>query len=113
MIFTAELQIVLARRRLQQIALLLDGGELRIALIGDEVKQRIAHALIGNLQDGLPFRAAGVVAEFDVVAIDRAELHLEVVVAELRGIETDILLPLAEIVRPVVKCVDSRHNPSP
>ena len=52
-----RLQIVVGRSRVQQIALLLDGRELGIALIGDQVEQRIAHALIGNLQNAFPTSA--------------------------------------------------------
>src|SRR5262249_54537270 len=54
----------------------------------------------------------GVAAELDIGAIDVSKLNLEVVVAELRSIETDILLPLPEIIRPVVECADLCHASS-
>src|SRR5438045_1856077 len=92
------------------MTLLLDGRELGVPLIGDEMKQRVANPLVGNLQHGLPFRPAGVVAEFDIVPVDGSKLHLEVVVTELRRIQTDIFLPLPEIVCPVVECADSRQG---
>src|SRR5262249_33975712 len=74
------------------------------------MKQRIANALIRYLEDGFPLRPAGIVAELDDIARDSSELHLKFVVVEFRGVEPDIALPLAEIIRPVVECCDLTHD---
>src|SRR5207244_1266204 len=58
----------------------------------------------------LPYRKAGIVAELDHVGRHGAELHLEFVVAEFRGVETDVLLPLPEVIGPVVKRCYLAHN---
>ena len=104
------MQIVLAGGGVEEIALLLDRCKFGVALIRDQVKQRVANTLIGNLQNRLPFRTAGIVAELDHVGRHGAKLHLEFVVAEFRGVETDVLLPLPEVIGPVIKCSNLRHN---
>ena len=106
----SRLEVILGRSGVQEVALLLNGCELRVALIRDEVEQAVAHALIRNLEHGLPLGAAGIIAELDHVGWNGSELHLELVVLELRRIETDVFLPLAEIIRPVVECRYLRHN---
>src|SRR5262245_29858725 len=100
---------MLGRSSIKQIALLLDGGKLRVALIRDQMKQRIAHTLIRNLQHGLPFRATCIVAEFNRVGGNSPKLDLKLVILKLPGIETDILLPLTEVISPVIKCCDPSH----
>ena len=104
--FHRGLEIVFARCGLQEVALLLNRCELRVTLVSDEVEQRVANTLVGNLEDSFPFRTAGVVTELDIRPIDVAELHLEVVITELRCVESDVLLPLTEVIRPIVKRVD-------
>ena len=50
-----RLAIVFGRRGVEQIFLLLDRRELRVALIDDQVHQSVANRLIGNLRYPLPF----------------------------------------------------------
>src|SRR5205823_8518989 len=97
-------QVVIAGRGIQQVSLLLDGRKFRITLISDQVQQRIAYALVGNLQNRFPLWTAGIVAKFDHVRGDRSEFHLELVIVKFRGVETDLLLPLPEVISPVIKC---------
>ena len=50
--------IPVGRRSFKQIALLLDGGKLGVALVDDHVQQRVAHLLGRNLAQVLPFAPA-------------------------------------------------------
>ena len=59
-------QIVLARRVVDQKALLLVGRELGVALIDDHVEHRVAHALVGDLAHALPAAIALEIAEIDL-----------------------------------------------
>ena len=59
-------EIVLARRVVDQKALLLVGRELRVALIDDHVQHGVAHALVGNLAHFLPAPLALEIAEEDL-----------------------------------------------
>ena len=98
-----RLEIVVAGCRVQQISLLFNRCKLGIALIRDQVKQRVTYALIGNLQNRLPLGTAGVVTELDFRFVHLAELHLKLVITELRGVEPDVFLPVMKIVRPVIE----------
>ena len=46
--------VVVGGRGLEEVALLLDRGELRVALVDDEVQERVADRLVGDLRDPLP-----------------------------------------------------------
>ena len=49
--------VVVRGRGLEQVALLLDGGELGVALVDDQVQERVADRLVGDLRDALPLAA--------------------------------------------------------
>src|SRR3989304_4599503 len=104
-----RLQIVFGWSVVEEIALLLDGAELRVALIRDQMKQRIPDTLIRNLESRFPFCAAGVIAKFNNVATYGPELHFELIVVELGCIEADVPLPLTEVIPPVVKSGNLVH----
>src|SRR5262249_3117979 len=53
--------------------------------------------------------ATRIVAEFNCVGGNGPELDLKLVILKLRGVETDILLPLTEVIRPVIECCDLTH----
>src|SRR5205823_12242964 len=109
----ARLQVVIARRCVQKIPLLLDRRKLRVALVRDQMEQGVADALIRDLQHRFPFRAARVIPEFDNIGRHRAKLHFKLVVVKSRRVETDIFLPLVEIVGPVIeRCYLHHYFPS-
>ena len=70
--------IPLSRRVLEQVALLLHAGELRVALVDDHVHERVTHLLCRNLAQVLPFAASLVRAELDFFGIDGAVERVEV-----------------------------------
>ena len=61
----------------QEIALLFDRRELGVTLIDDEVEQRVADALVGDVHHGGPFALALVMAELDVRDLGIAEFRVE------------------------------------
>ena len=99
-------QVVVARRVLEERALLLHRGELGVALIDDQRLQRVADALIGDVHHRRPLALALVVAELDLVDLQVAELHVELVVLELLRVEADVILPEPEQVDPVIEVAD-------
>jgi hypothetical protein len=105
-------EIVVARHRLDQVPLLLDRRELRVALVHDQVEQRIANPLIRDLPDALPFRAPRKVAELDLGRMQIPELRLEAVVLHDALVEADVLAPDLEQVGPVVEGRNARHGGS-
>ena len=90
---------------LQQVPLLLDGRELGVALVDDQIEQRVADALIGDVHHGGPFTLALVVAELDVGHFRVAELGVELERAKRTLGEADRILPVFEVVDPVVEVV--------
>src|SRR5262245_50217385 len=74
------------------------------------MKERVAHTLIGNLQHGLPFGPTGIIAELHRLGRNGAELYFKFVIIEFRRLQADILLPLTEIVGPVVESCNLPHN---
>ena len=95
---------------LQQVALLLDGRELRVALVDDQVQQRVPDGLVGDLREALPLALAGEVPVLDLVGLQVAVLGLEGVVGVLRQLEADVVLPRPEGVDPVVEGRDLLHE---
>ena len=95
--------VVLGGGVVQQVLLLLDRRELGVPLIDDEGEQGVPDGLVRYLAHPLPFGLALVVAEFDVVGVNVAELGLELVVAQQVGVIADVPLPFLEAVDPVVE----------
>src|SRR6202521_3677088 len=95
--------VVFAGRILKKPALLLDRGEFRVPLIDDEVKQGIAHSLVGNLDEFFPFGTALVSPELNFVGTRWPKFCFELVTRDFRIGHTDILLPDTEQIHPVVK----------
>jgi len=106
--------VPIRRSIFQKIALLLNAGEFRIALVDDHVHQSIAHLLGGNLPQVLPLAPAFVRAEFDLIGIDRAIKRVEVKIFNILGIDANIFAPVVEHSDPVAKCSDfcylTRHK---
>src|SRR5919197_601700 len=98
-------EVVIGRRVVQQVALLLDRGEFGVALIDDQIEQRVADALIGNVHHRRPLALAFVVAELYVRHLRIAELRLELERAQRALGQPNRVLPVFEIVNPVVEVV--------
>ena len=77
------LPVPVGRSVLKQIALLLDAGEFGVALVDDQVHQRIAHLLRGHLAQVLPLAAALEGAELDFIGFDGAVERVEFEVGDL------------------------------
>src|SRR5438552_18971988 len=90
----------------QEIALLFDRRELGVTLIDDEVEQRVADALVGDVHHGRPFALPFVVAELDVRDFGVPKLCLEPVLAKIALRQADRVLPVFEVVDPVVEVVE-------
>src|SRR5579859_3970118 len=88
---------------MQQVPLLLYRRELGVALIDDEVQQRIANALVGDVHDGRPFPLTLVMTELDVRHFLIAELCVELERAQRALRQTDRILPVFEVINPVVE----------
>src|SRR5205807_5582491 len=105
-------QVVVRRGVGEQIALLLHRSELRVALIHDQVQERVADALVGDVHHGGPLALAFIVAELDVGHVLLPELRLELEAAQVARGETDPVLPVAEIVDPLVEVAQlAYHQP--
>ena len=102
--------VVVGGGGLEQVPLLLDGGELGVALVDDEVQERVADLLLGDLRDPLPLPVPGEVAELDLVRLQVPVLRLELVVGKSGQTKVDVLLPGAESVDPVVESRDFFHS---
>ena len=101
-------------RALKQIALLFDAGKFGVALIDDQVDQRIAHLLRGHLAQVFPLLRAFERAKLDLVGFDRAVKRVEFEVGNLVVIDADVLAPIVEQANPVTEgsdfCYFSWHN---
>src|SRR2546421_10658893 len=105
-------QIVVRRGMGEQVALLLHRGELRIALVHDQVQQRIADALVGDVHYRGPLALALIVTELDVGHVLLPELRLELEGAQIALRQTDPVLPVAEVVDPLVEVAQlAYHQP--
>ena len=71
------LGVVVGGRGLEQVALLLDGGEFGVALVDDQVQEGVADGLVGDLGDPLPLLLPREVAELDLVGLQVSVLGLE------------------------------------
>src|SRR5437879_595822 len=89
----------------EQAPLLLHGGELGVALVHDQVEQRVADTLIRDVHHAGPLALAPVVTELDVRHLRVPELGVELEVAELTLGQADRVLPVAEVIDPVVEVV--------
>jgi len=98
--------IVVGRRRPEKIALLLDGCELGITLVDDQIQQGVADLLLRNRGDALPLALTAKISEFDLFGPELSVLGFELVVGEAREAKIDVLLPGAEGVDPVVEGTD-------
>src|SRR2546421_7963862 len=105
-------QIVVRGGMGEQVALLLHRGELRVALIHDQVQERVADALVGDVHHGGPLALAFIVPEFDVGHVLLPELRLELEAAQVALGQTDAVLPVAEIVDPLVEVVQLAYHQS-
>ena len=98
--------VVVGGRRGEEVTLLFDRSEFGVALDGDHADEGVTHALVGHLERALPLGTAFVVTEFDDVAgALPVKLDGEVEVAHPLALVSDGVLPLLEIVNPVVPCL--------
>src|SRR4029077_3650951 len=103
-------QIIVRGRVCQEVALLLDGRELGVALIDDEVQERVADALIGDVHHRWPLPLALVMAELDVRYFLLAEFGLELEAPDLALWQADRVLPVAEVVNPFIEVVELANH---
>ena len=110
-------QVVFRRRVVHQEPLLFVGGELGVTLIDDHIHQRVAHALIGHLQEllppRLPFEVAKIYFARRQLAVLRFELITGHVATDQLFIQADIVLPIRQHSQPVIKRRNPRHQSSP
>ena len=87
----------------EEVSLLLNGGELGVALDGDHAHESVSHALVRDLQGAFPLGSASVVAEFnDIASSLPVELNGEVEVAHPFSVVSNVVLPGFEVLSPVV-----------
>src|SRR6266853_1746571 len=98
-------QIIVRRGVRQQAALLLHRSELGVALVHDQIQERVADALVGDVHHRGPFALALVMAELDVGHFLLPEFRLEIELADLALRQPDRILPVAEVVDPFVEVV--------
>ncbi len=96
-------QIVVGRSVREQVALLLHRRELRVALVHDQVQERVPDPLVGDVHHRRPFALALVMPELDVGDFGLTELGFEPVLAKIALRKTDRVLPVSEVVDPVVE----------
>src|SRR3989442_4694905 len=99
-------QIIVRGSVRQQTALLLHRRELRVALIHDQVQERIANPLVGDVHHGRPFALPFVMTELDVGHLLLPELCLELELADLALGQADGILPVAEVVDPFIEVAE-------
>src|SRR5207247_3097878 len=99
-------QIVVGRSVREQVALLLHRGELRVALVHDQVQERFPDPLVGDVHHRRPFALTLVMAELDVRYFLLPELRLELETADFPLRQTDRILPEAEIVDPFIEVAE-------
>src|SRR5438477_6948249 len=85
------------------MALLLDAGEFRVALVNNHIEQGVAHLLRGYLTKVLPLAAALEVTELNLFGLDRAIERVELKLDDFITIDADLLEPLIEETDPVTE----------
>ena len=96
-----RLEVVVGGRRIVEGPLLLDRGELGVALDRDQVFAGVPDALVRDLEHGLPLARAPEVAELDL-GLGIVEARLEPVLAHVLAHHPDLALPGLEVVGPVL-----------
>src|SRR6059058_93233 len=99
-------QIVVGGGVREQVALLLHRRELRVALVHDQVQERVPDPLVGDVHHRRPFALTLVMAELDVRYFLLPELRLELETADFPLRQTDRILPEAEIVYPFIEVAE-------
>src|SRR5205807_6651190 len=79
--------------RFEEMPLLLDAGEFRVALVNNHIEQGVAHLLRGYLTKVLPLAAAFEVAELNLISLDGALERFELELGDLVGIDADPVAP--------------------
>src|SRR6185437_10692503 len=98
--------VPVGRSGLKKIALLLHAGEFSIALIDDQVHQGIAHVLRGDLAQVLPFVAAFVIAEGDLIGLNLAVERVKFEIFDVFAFDANFLAPFIEHADPITEGSD-------
>ena len=98
--------VVIRGRRFKQEALLLATGKLGVALIDDQIQQRVAHVLRGHAPQVFPLALSFVVAKLDLFGLDLAVQGLELEGIDVAVIDADLFAPLLEQSDPVAEGPD-------
>src|SRR5436309_8292218 len=96
-------------RGFKEMALLLDAGEFRVALVNNHIEQGVAHLLRGYLTKVLPLAAALEVTELNLFGLDRAIERVELKLGDFITIDADLLAPLIEEADPITEGSDFRY----
>src|SRR5207245_1718979 len=103
-------QIVVRRSVGEQIALLLHRSELRVALVDDEVQERVTDPLVGDVHHGGPLALTSIVTELDVGHVLLPELRLELEAEQINMGQTDADLTVAVVVDPLDEVADLPYH---
>src|SRR5215475_2508909 len=85
--------VVVTGSRIDELALLLRRSEFSVALIKDQVQQRVAHVLRRNVENFFKFLPTLEFAEFDLRARSLTVDRVELIVFYERRIKANVLLP--------------------
>src|SRR3989442_3127653 len=99
-------QIVVGGGVREQVALLLHRREFRVALVYDQVQERVPDPLVGDMHHRRPFALTFVMAELDVRYFLLPELRLELELSDLALGQADGILPVAEVVDPFIEVAE-------
>jgi hypothetical protein len=109
-------KVVLARRVVDEKALLFVGRELGVALIDDHVEHRVAHPLIRNLSNALPPAVALEIAEVNFRRGQFSVLRFKAIAGHEAvyqlPVEPDVAPPFLEHADPIVEGRYFRHGTS-
>src|SRR5580700_4143232 len=93
-------------RALKQMPLLLDAGELSIALIDNQIDQRITYLLGWHLAQVVPLAAALEGAELNFLCFNRAVERVEFEICNLVVIDADLFAPIVKHSDPITEGSD-------
>src|SRR6266849_7696691 len=91
--------------------LLLHAGEFGVALVHDQIDQRVAHLLRRHLAQVLPFAEPLKGAELDFLGFDCAIERVELEAGDLVAIDADLLAPVVKHPNPVTERSDFGNLP--
>src|SRR5690242_17144595 len=95
----------------KQVPLLLDAGKLRVSLVDDQVHERVAHLLRGNLAQVLALAPSLERAKLNFLRLDAAVERVEFETGNLVAVDANFLAPFVEQTDPVAEGPDFCNFP--